>query len=146
MIFWFLSFRYISKYRKSVRSASAHGKSAHQTLGVPNVQLRSPSEFLRKNSRLEVRRDDVKHKHYHIPNYQHKLPPWEKLKVDKNTPTDDVDNVKSPRRDFKKRNIVDAKKLQPQKPRMYYVDDRIGNSHPLIPSGLYPFYRDRKVI
>ncbi|XP_015114584.1 enkurin [Diachasma alloeum] len=137
--------RYISKFRDSVRSASMEGKSSHKTLGVPNIRLRSPSEFLRKNSRLEMKRDDINHKHYHIPNYQHKLPPWEKVKISKKK-TDgvgDAEKDKSPGRNFAKQNIIDAKKLQPRKPRMYYVDDRRGSSHPLIPSGLYPLYRDR---
>ncbi|XP_063978416.1 enkurin-like [Diachasmimorpha longicaudata] len=136
--------RYISKFRDSVRSASKEGKSSHKTLGVPNVRLRSPSEFLRKKSRLEIKRDDINHKHYHIPNYQHKLPLWEKIKSSKKgTDTvEDAEKDKSPHRNFAKRNIINAMKLQPRKPRMYYVDDRRGSSYPLIPSGLYPLYRD----
>ncbi|XP_011310174.1 enkurin [Fopius arisanus] len=135
--------RYISKFRNSVKSASKEGKSSHKTLGVPSIRLPSPSEFLKKNSRIEVKRD-VKHKHYHIPNYQHKLPAWEKVTKKSNEGTGDGEKDKSPSRNFAKRNINNAKKLQPRIPRVYYIDDRRGNAHPLIPSGLYPLYRDRK--
>ncbi|XP_057329957.1 enkurin-like [Microplitis mediator] len=71
---------YVSKFRNSVKRASIHGKSAHKTFGVPRVSLNPPQEFLRKHSRNEIQRTDIKHKHYHIPDYPHKLPEWKSPK------------------------------------------------------------------
>lgn len=129
----------MSRYRDKIRRAAKRGKSAHKTLGVPNVALNPPGEFLRKQSSIP-KKPEVHHEHYHKPSYQHKLPDWQPIKASEK----DREASRS-RVDFTKRNIEEAKNLRPVKPRKYYVDDRHGTVHALKPSGLFPTYRNRKV-
>ncbi|CAD6222462.1 GSCOCG00000977001-RA-CDS [Cotesia congregata] len=125
---------YVSKFRNSVKRAFIRGKSAHKTLGVPRVSLNSPQEFLRKHSRNEIKHSDIKHKHYHIPNYQHKLPEWKPQKL--TNPSDKIPrNTVNSGKNFKQDNIVKVKNAQAKKPILYYVDDRLGNSFPRKPNG-----------
>lgn len=129
---------YVSKFRNSVKRASIRGKSAHKTLGVPRVSLNSPQEFLRKHSRNEIKHPDIKHKHYHIPNYQHKLPEWKPQKLPNPNPSDKIPrNTFDSGKNFKRDNIIKIKNTQAKKPILYYVDDRLGNSFPRKPNGSF---------
>ncbi|XP_008543367.1 enkurin isoform X2 [Microplitis demolitor] len=124
---------YVSKFRNSVKRASTRGKSAHKTFGVPRVSLNPPQEFLRKHSRNEIQRPDIKHKHYHIPDYQHKLPEWKSRKLS-NTSDKIPRNSTNSEKNFKRDNIIKIKNTQAKKPILYYVDDRRGNSFPRKPA------------
>ena len=125
-----------------MRRAAKRGKSAHKTLGVPNVSLNPPTQYLKKNSNEQLnKKPNVHHKHYHRPGYQHKLPEWQPIKASEI----EANKTSQSRVDFTKRNIDVAKNLRPSRPRKYYVDDRHGNSHPLESSGLFPTYKMRKV-
>ncbi|XP_034940322.1 enkurin [Chelonus insularis] len=120
---------YISKFRKSVRRASVRGKSAHKTFGIPKVSLNPPTQFLRKKSRIEIKRTDIKHKHYHIPNYPHGLPSWKSQKH-----IESSENIKNLGKNFKKENTIKVKNSRAKKPRLYFADDRYGNSFPHKPN------------
>ncbi|XP_024939462.1 enkurin [Cephus cinctus] len=140
--------RYESKYHRKVTKERARSKSAHRTLGVPSVTLNPPSEYLKKRTRVEPRRDDVKHVHYHRPDYQHKLPSWERIKKQSKSEDDlpalPQDPLKTGRINFPKQNIINVKKSKAKQPRMRYVDTRFGDAHDLVPSGLLPSYLYRK--
>ncbi|XP_015175487.1 PREDICTED: enkurin [Polistes dominula] len=138
--------RYISQYNKPIKTEIKKEKYSHRTFGLPQVPLNLPSQYLKKKSRIEYRKTDVKHVHIRDPEYQRKLPSWVPLKIKKKEKCGElpVDPVKSGRINFKKQNIINIKKSQPFIHKERYVDTRYGDVHDLKSSGLYPIYIHRK--
>lgn len=128
---------YMSKYRSSIRSSVSSGKSAHKSLGVPKISLNPPTEFLRKYSRTETKRTDIDHKHYRRPEYQHKLPEWQPIRLSKSS-NKSTDNPVNTSKDFQKENIEKARISVTKKPQLYPIDDRRGNTWPPKPNSINP--------
>ncbi|KAG7208300.1 hypothetical protein KM043_014540 [Ampulex compressa] len=136
---------YISKHSKRVRVEFSREKSAHRTLGLPSVPLRPPAEYLKKKSRVEHRRTDVKHEHARRPSFRCKLPSWEPVRVKiKDEPGEATKERILEGKDFRKENVLCVQRASARKPKKRYVDTRFGDSHPLEPSGLYPTYVHKK--
>ncbi|XP_014601718.1 PREDICTED: enkurin isoform X2 [Polistes canadensis] len=138
--------RYISKYNEPIKEEIKKEKYAHRTFGLPQVPLKLPSQYLKKRSRKEYCKTDVKHVHIRDPEYQRKLPSWVPVKMEIKEKCGElpVDPVKLGRINFKKQNIIDVKKSQPFISKERYVDTRYGDTHDLKSSGLYPIYIHRK--
>ncbi|XP_051155737.1 enkurin [Leptopilina boulardi] len=136
---------YKSKHGKRIRTEVKSAKHAHRTFGLPSVHLNSPSEFLKKKSRL-LPEKHVAHVHYHRPEYQHKLPEWKPLKLSRKSDLDDLpkDSTIVGRINFRKENILKVKKSQPPEPVPRTVDSRFGDAQDLRTCGLMPIYVKKK--
>lgn len=122
-------------------------KFDHRTFGLACVPRTPPSQFLKKKSRIEPPRPEVKHVHYKRPGYPKSLPAWVPVKrpVKKDLPDLPQDPVVTAGKNFKLQNIVNVKKSRPREPKKRYVDTRFGSVYDLESSGLMPIYIHRSV-
>ncbi|XP_048508123.1 enkurin, partial [Athalia rosae] len=121
-------------------------KFEHRTFGVACVPQTPPTEFLKKKSRIQPPRPDIKHVHYKRPGYPQSLPAWVAVKrlPKKDIPDLPQDPVQTARKNFRQQNIINVKRSRPKQPRKRYVDTRYGSTYDLEPSGLLPIYIHRK--
>ncbi|XP_015519849.1 enkurin [Neodiprion lecontei] len=120
-------------------------KFDHRTFGVACVPRTPPTQFLKKKSRIEPPRPEIKHVHYKRPGYPKSLPAWVPVKrsIKSGLPELPQDPTVTARKNFKLENIVNVKRSRPQQPKKRYVDTRYGSAHDLEASGLLPIYIHR---
>ncbi|XP_001607200.1 enkurin [Nasonia vitripennis] len=127
--------RYISIHRERTREELSRVKSSHKSLGPPRVPLRPPSDYLKRGSRIAPQPPRVEHVHYRPPDYPRQLPDWRSA-----VPR----TADASAKDFRRRNVENAKRLRPKRPEPVFVDTRKGDRQRLMTSGLQPIYVYKK--
>ncbi|XP_055385570.1 enkurin-like [Condylostylus longicornis] len=120
--------KYVSIHRKRLKSETKAILSSHKTMGYSETPLKSPCEFLRKNSGV---------KYFKIPAHiceeeKPPLPPVPKRY--------EQGKFKREPKDFKTMNIQTARESTPKKPIQKLVSTRDGLTYMLYGSGLTPYY------
>merc|ERR1712159_968926 len=119
---------YISKYRDQVREQSTNNRVANATMGPAKVQVPTPMNYLKKDTRRDKYDNQCSTSHVKkdarkpaVPKTQNKV----------GRPTN---------KDFIRTNAIENITSVPRKPKAKYVDSNTGHSNDLVTSGMVPNY------
>lgn len=118
--------RYVSKSNSTVKDATKANKQDCKTMGPAKVQTNATTEFLKKH---EKEPQLPEKKEFHYPDEDRKRPTVPK-------PDDKPLMGLKTTKNFITQNAVSNIMSVPKKPEKNYCDTRIGDKHPLEPSGL----------